>query len=163
MPSGLSMSGRRAAQPPLARRPAPVVEAVGQVRPGHSIDRAELVADAQEHRGGHVPAGGLASNEEPLRAELGTAVVEQPPRDRDAVVRPGGEGMLGCQAVVHRHDSHPMAAAALEVPRVVHLGCTHHHPAAVEVQVDGGGGASGRNTRHGTPAISLTSASGTAL
>ena len=51
--------------------------------------------------------------------------------------------MLGRQAVVHGHDSHPMAAAELEVPRVVHLGCTHHHPAAVEVQVDGGGGAVG--------------------
>ena len=150
------------AQPPLARRPAPVVKAVAQVRPGHPIDRAELVADAQEHGSGHVPAGGLASDEKPLRAELGTAVVEQPPRDRNAVVRPGGEGMLGCQAVVHGHDSHPMAAAELEVPRIVHLGRTHHHPATVEVQVDGSGGAVGpEHPQHGTPPISLTLASGT--
>ena len=146
MPSGSSTSGPSCGRrPALARRPAPVVHAEHEVGAEDAIDGVELVADAEQHRRGHVAAGGLAAGEQPGRPELGLGVLEQPRRDRDAVVGTGRVRVLGRLAGSRPTRPRPVGLGSVAtLPRSHHLGCAGDHAAAVEVQIHRTRGAVGR-------------------
>ena len=68
-------AGRRT-DPTLARRAPPVVHAEDQVGAVDSVHCLQLVADAQQHDRGHVPAGGLTTDDDPAGPELALAVLQ---------------------------------------------------------------------------------------
>jgi hypothetical protein len=69
-------------------------------------ERQALVAHGQAERGGQVGAGAAAAHRDPAGVDgqgAGAGLVEQPAVGGDGVVERRGEGVLGRQAVAHRH------------------------------------------------------------
>ena len=154
MNSGLRTSKPSvAATTALARVAAPVELAVGEVETDDAVDRVQLVADAQRDRGGHVAAGRLTADQQPLRTELRRQPAEQLARDRDTVVGTGRPRELRRLAVLDRHDRDAELAA-----RSSGSGCPSTPPSPRSSRRRGSGGRSRAArpragcTRHAHPA-----------
>ena len=139
MKSGLTARRSRRSAAARAGSALPLQSSTPYVRfePVDAVDRAELVADAQRDRGGHVPAGRLAADQQAVGTELRLA------RRRAARARPRrrrrDRPATGTPAPCGTRPTPPRRRAP---SRVIWLGMSiiagraRDHPAAVEVEVD---------------------------